>query len=46
MYNPMAVLKLLPIIEVLTSFVGTMVNDDVATPKKKRQQSVNRVSMI
>jgi hypothetical protein len=42
LYNPRAVLWLLPVIEVLASFVATMVNVDVATPKNAHQQSVNR----
>jgi hypothetical protein len=41
LYNPRAVLRLLPILEVLTSCVVTMVNVDVATPQNELQQSVN-----
>jgi hypothetical protein len=38
--------RLLPIIAVLASFVGTMVNVDGATPKNERLQSINRESTI
>jgi len=41
MYNPWAVLRLLPIIKGLASFIGNMDNVEVATPKYERQQSVN-----
>jgi len=46
LYNPRAMLLLLPIIEVVATFMGNMVNVDVTTPKNERQQSVNRASMI
>ena len=42
LYNPRAILWLLPIIEVLATFIGNMVNVVVATPKNECQQSVNR----
>ena len=44
LYNPRAILRLLPIIEVLAGFRDNMVNAVVATPKNERQQSVNRAS--
>jgi hypothetical protein len=40
------VLQLLPIIEVLASLVGTMVNVNIATPNNEHQQSICRVSTI
>jgi len=51
MYNPRAILRLLPIIEVLADFIGNMVDVVCATTKMsinrastERQQSVNRAS--
>jgi len=44
LYNPRAMLQLLPIIKVLAAFIGNNVNVDVASPENQRQQSVNRVS--
>jgi hypothetical protein len=44
LYNTRAVLQLLPIIEVLASFVGTKVNVDVATHNNQYQQRVNTAS--
>jgi len=41
LYNPTTVLRHLPIIEVLATFMGNMVSVDVATPQNERQQSVN-----
>ena len=46
LYNPRAVQWLLPIIEVLASFVGTMINVNIAIPKNERQQTITRVSTI
>jgi hypothetical protein len=43
-YNPRAVLRLVPIIEVLGTIIGNMVNVDVSLPDNERQQSVNRAS--
>jgi hypothetical protein len=43
-YNPRAVLRLVPIIEVLGTIIGNMVNVDVPLPDNERQQSVNRAS--
>ena len=37
-------LWLLPIIEELAAFIGTMINVVVSTPKNERQQRVNRPS--
>jgi len=42
LYNPWAMLRLLPIINILAAVGGNMVNVAVATPKNERQQSVNR----
>ena len=55
--NPREVLRHLPIIEVLVTFIGNIANVDVAAPENERQQclntastqpqhSANRVSMI
>jgi len=33
-----------PIIEVLPAFMGNLLNVDIATPKNKRQQIINRAS--
>ena len=44
LYNPRAMLRLLPIFEVLAAFIGNIVNVDVASPENESQQSLNRVS--
>jgi hypothetical protein len=44
LYNPRAVLRHLPIIEVLAAFLGNMVCVDSAIPDNERQQSINRAS--
>jgi len=45
LYNPRAVLRHLPIIEVLAAFIlGNIMNVDVNAPENERQQSVNRES--
>jgi len=44
LYNSMAVLRHLPIIEVLAAFTGNVVFVDTATQQNERQQSVNRAS--
>jgi len=44
MYDPRAMLRHLPIIEVLAACIGNIVNVDVAAPENERQQSVNRAS--
>ena len=46
LYDPRAMLRLLPIIDVLASCIGNMVNVNDATPTTKRQQSINRASTI
>jgi hypothetical protein len=46
MCNPRAVLWLLPLIDGLASFAGTMVNVDIGTPKNGGQQTFNRVTTI
>jgi len=37
-------LRLLPIIEVLVTFIGNTVHVDVASPENERQQSINTAS--
>jgi len=44
LYNSMAVLRHLTIIEVLAPFIGHIVCVDTATEQNERQQSVNRAS--
>jgi len=44
LYNPRAMLRLLPIIKVLAAFLGNMVNVIFTTPKNEHQQSVNRTT--
>jgi len=44
MYNPRAMLRLIPIIEVLAAFIGNTIYVDVASPENDRQQSVNTAS--
>jgi len=44
MYDPRAMLRLEPIIEVLVALIRNIVNDNVASPENERQQSVNRAS--
>jgi len=46
LYNPRALLRHLPIIEVLAVCIGNIRNVDVATPENERQQRVNRASTI
>jgi len=41
LYNPRAVLQLVPLIGVLGSLIVNMINIDVATPKNDCQQNVN-----
>ena len=41
LYNPRAIQRLLPIIEVLATCIGNTVYVDVASPENERQQSVN-----
>jgi len=45
LYNPRAVLRHLPIIEVLAAFIGDIVCVDTATAQAEHQQSVNRASI-
>jgi len=40
----MAMLRLLPIIEVLAAFIGNTIYVDVTSPENERQQSVNTAS--
>jgi hypothetical protein len=42
--NPRAVIRHLPIIELLATFIGNIVCVDTATPQNERQRSVNRSS--
>ena len=44
MYNTRAVLRLLPIMEVLASIIDTKVNVDVAIHNNQCQQTINRAS--
>jgi len=44
LYNPRAVLRHLPIIEVLACFIGNIVCVDTATPQNEHQQGINRAS--
>jgi len=44
LYNPRAVIRHLPIIEVLAAFIGNIMCVDTATLQNERQQSVNRLS--
>jgi hypothetical protein len=46
MYNRMALLWHLPIIEVFPVFMGNMLSVDIATPENEHQQSVKRASKI
>jgi hypothetical protein len=42
LHNPRAVLRHLPMFEVLAAFIGNIVCINNATPQNERQQSVNR----
>jgi hypothetical protein len=44
LYNPRAVIRHLPIIEVLAAFIGNIVSVDTATPQNEHQHSVNELS--
>jgi hypothetical protein len=44
--NPRPMLVHLPILEVLPTIVGNMLNVDIATPKNDHQLSTNRASAI
>jgi len=44
LYNPRAMLRLIPIMKVLAAFIGNTVYVDVASPENERQQSVNTAS--
>jgi hypothetical protein len=44
LYNPRALIRYLPILEVLAAFIGNIVCVDTATPQNERQQSVNGLS--
>jgi len=41
LYNPRAVLRHVPIVELLAAYIGNIMNVDVAAPENERQQSVN-----
>jgi len=44
LYDPRAVLRHLPIIEALATYIGNIVNVDVAAPENECQQSINTAS--
>jgi len=44
LYDPRAMLLVLPIIEVLAAFIGNTVYVDVASPDNEHQRSVNTAS--